>query len=108
MREKGRRLSQLFEDYGWEHVADCNYFSIFRQSKQDVDVSIYSDSESQYEMVKRIFKSRYLTAFFLYVISSTLLLRSHPSFFLGISVVYLPILTYCAYRFYVLRNKYRK
>ncbi len=96
---------QFYADYGWEHVADCNHFSIFRKSVADGEVEIYDDNGSKLEMLKRIFYSRFLFAFAMYLFAMAGSIRLHPSFSLGVSVIMLPLLVYVAVRFYKIRQQ---
>lgn len=97
---------QIYQDYGWEYVTTCNNFSIFRKvPSADQEDQIYSDRESQYEMVKRIFRRRYLLLLGIYLLIFALMIGNEPSFVLGVSLTVLPLLIYLTWRFYQLKEK---
>lgn len=94
--------TQMYQDYGWEHVYTRRSCMLFRKKSVDnEDLAIFSDKSSKLEMIGRIFKRRFLFSLFLYLIT----LRSENFVFqFGVSVVYLPLILYLAYRFYQLRK----
>lgn len=55
---------QMYEDYGWEYIQDMNDYSYFRKKVSEAegenDLEVFSDVESKYEMLKRIFMNRML------------------------------------------------
>ena len=71
---------QMYRDYGWEYLFDVNGFSYFRKRADSVgeDMEIFSDNESRFEMVTRIFKKRLipLLIIFLCVLVPQLFLQS--------------------------------
>ncbi|MGT2757066.1 DUF2812 domain-containing protein [Streptococcus ovuberis] len=97
---------QLYQDYGWEPVTTCNSFEIFRKPARQVeDDGIFSDNASKLEMIGRIFKRRFLLSIFLYLYL-IVLQDENTTFRIGVSLIYLPLLLYVAYRFYRLKRKY--
>lgn len=97
---------QLYQDYGWEYVATCNNFYIFRKSDvEDSDLEIFSDEASKQAMVKQIFRRRFLLIVFLYLVALSLgFFAKSLEFALGIAVTALPFTIYLAYRFYQLKK----
>lgn len=52
---------QLYRDYGWEAVATCNSFEIFRRPANHFEEDdLFSDGASRWEMVRQIFMRRFL------------------------------------------------
>ncbi|AUC90758.1 TPA: DUF2812 domain-containing protein [Streptococcus suis] len=90
----------MYEDYGWEFVISCQNFVIFRKVAVKGDLEIYGDRESKVEFVKTIFQRRYLPSLGLYGILLGTSLGSRPSFVLGISIIYIPLLLLLGLRFY--------
>lgn len=98
-QEEQSVYEQMYRDYGWEFVGNCNHFGIFRKRATDGDTSLYSDMDSKKAMVARIFKRRYLLSLAIYIIVVLLNFRHSPRFALGVSTIYLPLLIFVGYRF---------
>ena len=113
---------QMFQDYGWDYVTDCNSFQIFRKPadrQAPRDDEIFSDDESRLDMMKRMFLRWMLPScaiFLLLIISpfyhaATEGIADTVDLFLLIllvvfTVLFLCILLYCGWGFYRLRQKY--
>ncbi|MGQ7394888.1 DUF2812 domain-containing protein [Streptococcus suis] len=98
-KEEQAVYEQMYHDYGWEHVTDCNHFGIFRK-KGGGDTELYSDLKTKKAMVSRIFKQRYLFILAVYGLTLPIFLRHSPILALAISLLYLPLLTILGLRFY--------
>ncbi|WP_049618436.1 MULTISPECIES: DUF2812 domain-containing protein [unclassified Streptococcus] len=96
---------QIYQDYGWQYVATCNNFSIFRKAlSTDQEDQIYSDRDSQYQMVKLIFRRCYLLVLGIYLLVLATMIGREPSFVFGFSTVLVPLLMYLGWRFYQLKK----
>ncbi|WP_153052135.1 DUF2812 domain-containing protein, partial [Streptococcus suis] len=91
---------RMYEDYGWEFVTSCQNFVIFRKAAVKGDLEIYGDRESKLVFVKTIFRRRYFVSLGLYFVLLGMNIGSHPSFVLGISIIYIPLLSLVGFRLY--------
>ncbi|MGT2753694.1 DUF2812 domain-containing protein [Streptococcus ovis] len=104
-KEESVSYVQFYQDYDWELVNTCRSFRLFRKNAVDgEDVEIFSDNASKLEMIGRIFKRRFLFSMFLYLYL-IVLQDENTTFRIGVSLIYLPLLLYLAYRFYQLRKQ---
>lgn len=58
-----RSYINMYKDYGWEYVQEMNDYSYFRKNSDglsDDDLEIFSDNESQLEMIRQIIKTKLL------------------------------------------------
>ena len=76
---------KLYEDYGWEYLGIVNNFTYFRKDADgvnDEDMDIFSDNQSRFDMINRIFRSKFapiLVIFFCCVVTNFLnAIRSYP------------------------------
>lgn len=115
---------KMYEDYGWEHIQDMNDYSYFRKPAEGVqaaDMEIFSDDESRYEMLVRIFWKRMipvLLIFMLCVVPQVIGMaagtfrgpwESGFIFLFGIlSALYVMLIVRCGIGFYKLRRKYMR
>ncbi len=53
---------QMMQDYGWTYLTSLNNYRYLYKpaSEEDSEAEIYTDNESKYEMLKRIFRNRIL------------------------------------------------
>ncbi|MFZ2532430.1 MAG: DUF2812 domain-containing protein [Streptococcus suis] len=98
-KEEQSVYEQMYRDYGWEHVTDCNHFGIFRKAGVG-DTELYSDLKTKKAMVGRIFKRRYLLSLAIYCLTLPTFLIHSPILAVVISSIYLPLLTVLGLRFY--------
>lgn len=67
---------KLYEDYGWEYIGMVNNFTYFRKDAEgisDEDADIFSDNQSRFDMIKKIFRRKLmplLTIFFCCVLTN--------------------------------------
>lgn len=115
---------QMFADYGWEYMQDMNEYSYFRKKADEYEPlqdEIFSDNESKYEMVKKIFNKRMLpilTIFALIILPTIFrFLVVWPAnafdwglfvFYLILFAAYMYIIGRCVLGFYKLKKKYKE
>lgn len=100
---------QLYRDYGWEPVATCNSFEIFRKPASQVGIDdIFSDEASRWDMIGQIFVRRFLILLSMVVLAiGAGILFKKIDFAVGVAMFDIPLLAYLSYRFYQLKKKYR-
>ena len=54
-KEEQSVYEQMYRDYGWEHVTDCNHFGIFRKAGVG-DTELYSDLNTKKAICRRHFQ----------------------------------------------------
>lgn len=80
---------QMYEDYGWEYVSQCDHWCYFRKQRvegEEADTSLFGDRESKLELCKRVAHGQFLRMlpFILLMPSVINLLRlSNPTELLG-------------------------
>ncbi|MEG3313054.1 DUF2812 domain-containing protein [Streptococcus parasuis] len=100
---------QMFADYGWEYVGDCNHFSYFRKSETLGEVELYSDRKSKFEMIDRIITRQFLLASVLFAFFILLFyVLKLPAVMIGMAIADLPVLLYCSIGLMRLRQKYKE
>lgn len=115
---------KMYEDYGWEYIQDMNDYTYFRKPAKgvgDEDTEIFSDNESRYEMLLRIFKKRMLPILLIFIccllpqiariVSGTVRGPLESVFMLvfgGLFALYAFIIVRCAIGFLRLRRKYMR
>ncbi|MCK4050308.1 DUF2812 domain-containing protein [Streptococcus suis] len=100
---------QMFADYGWEYVGDCNHFSYFRKNESLGEVELYSDRQSKLEMIDRIITRQFLLATSLFVFFILLFyVLKLPAVMIGMAMVDIPVLLYCSIGLMCLRQKYKE
>lgn len=100
---------QMFADYGWDYVGDCNHFSYFRENESLGEVELYSDRQSKFEMIDRIITRQFLLASALFVFFILLFyVLKLPAVMIGMVVADLPVLLYCSIGLMRLRQKYKE
>ncbi|MGR4071094.1 DUF2812 domain-containing protein [Streptococcus parasuis] len=100
---------QMFADYGWEYVGDCNHFSYFRKSESLGEVGLYSDRKSKFEMIDRIITRQFLLASVLFAFFILLFyVLKLPAVMIGMAIADLPVLLYCSIGLMRLRQKYKE
>lgn len=107
-RDDQEAYYQLYQDYGWEPVANCNNFEIFRKPASQVgEDDIFSDETSRWEMIRQIFMKRFLLGltFFVFPIYHAF---SNKNIWMLVALLLMivPITSYLLYRFYQLKKKY--
>ncbi|MGT2910271.1 DUF2812 domain-containing protein [Streptococcus cameli] len=98
---------QFYQDYGWDYVAECNSFSIFRKSSaQSGDKELFSDPASRWDMIEQIFKRRFLVLLATMVVVVGIgLYFDKTDFSLTVAVIDGLFVLYLSYRFYQLRKE---
>lgn len=100
---------QMFADYDWEYVGDCNHFSYFRKNERLGEVDLYSDRQSKFEMINRIITRQFLLASSLFVFFILLFyVLKLPAVMVGLAIANLPVLLYCSIGLVRLRQKYKE
>jgi hypothetical protein len=68
----------LFNDYGWEYVLQHDNWFYFRRKKDttDVDISIFSDKDSNIAMCERVLNGKLLVNVSLFLISCVIVILS--------------------------------
>ncbi|NQI72770.1 DUF2812 domain-containing protein [Streptococcus suis] len=100
---------QMFADYGWDYIGDCNHFSYFRKSESLGEVELYSDRQSKFEMIDRIITRQFLLASALFVFFILLFyVLKLPAAMIGMAIADLPVLLYCSIGLMRLRQKYKE
>lgn len=99
---------QLYRDYGWEPVATCNSFEIFRKPASQVgEDDIFSDEGSRRDMIHQIFMRRFLILISMVVLAIGVgILFKKIDFAVGVAMFDIPLIVYLSYRFYQLKKKY--
>lgn len=100
---------QLYRDYGWEPVATCNSFEVFRKPASQVgEDDIFSDETSRWEMIGQIFRRRFLILTSMVVLAIACgLFFDKLDFSVTVAMFDVPLIAYLSYRFYQLKKKYQ-
>lgn len=100
---------QLYRDYGWEPVATCNSFEIFRKPASQVGTDdIFSDETSRWEMIRQIFMRRFLILLSMVVLAiAGGVFFNKIDFAMTVAMIDVPLIAYLSYRFYQLKKKYQ-
>lgn len=100
---------QMFADYGWDYIGDCNHFSYFRKNQSLGEVEIYSDLQSKLEMIGRIIGGQFLLGLFLLILFTLLFyFLKMPAAIFSMTTITVPILLYCLVGLLRLRKKYKE
>ncbi|MGT2951226.1 hypothetical protein BU202_08915 [Streptococcus cuniculi] len=106
---------QLYADYGWECVGVGNNFAYFRKAVTDGEaVDIYSDRQTKLDMIRQIFKWRFVAVVLmgLTVFWQALYPRDVNDWSLWmwrvLASAYLFVLLHCGLGFYKLRKRYEE
>lgn len=69
-RKDGRSYTQMFNDCGWEFICDFVGYSYFRKpvSEMNHEEEIFSDDDSKFDMLKRVFQSRMVPMFVIFTL----------------------------------------
>lgn len=123
-KQDRERYYKMYEDYGWEHIQDMNDYSYFRKPAaglQEADMEIFSDDESRYEMLVRIFRKRMIPILVIFMLcvlpqivridmgTSLGVVENGLAFLFGmLFVLYVILIVRCGIGFYRLRRKYMR
>lgn len=69
-RKDGKTYTKMFEDCGWEFICDFVGYSYFRKpvSEMHQEEEIFSDDDSKFDMLKRVFQSRMVPMFVIFAV----------------------------------------
>ena len=100
---------QMFADYGWDYIGDCNHFSYFRKNQSLGEVEIYSHLQSKLEMIGRIIGGQFLLGLFLLILFTLLFyFLKMPAAIFSMTTITVPVLLYCLVGLLRLRKKYKE
>lgn len=116
---------QMYKDYGWEYIQSMNDYRYFRRKASSVDnekdLEIFSDHESQIDMLNRIVKNKMLPItiiFFLCIIPqffNVFSVKTVGVFDITLDILLIVLLIFyvfiigrCYLGLYRLKNKYNK
>ena len=100
---------QMFADYGWDYIGDCNHFSYFRKNPSLGEVEIYSDLQSKLEMIGRIIGRQFMFGVSLLILFTVLFyFLKMPVAVVAMAAITVPILIYCLLGLLHLRRKYKE
>lgn len=112
----------MFKDSGWEYIFEFMGWSYFRKSASEANTEIFSDDESRYEEVSKVFRTRFIPLMVIFTVvvfpnamdvfhgrfphTGNIFTNFASIFILFVYGFYIFLLAYCGYGLYQLNKKY--